>query len=232
MINLSKRSATAEIMDNFDLTAAEIDPVLKGLGKMNALFGGHKSLIKALKQFPIEGGNSIADWGAGGGDALIAISNWAQKHNINLKLSGVDAAPAAINFARQQSREYPHISHVKADVLLDNFEPDSIDIILSSLFTHHFADKEWITLVKKMYNTASRGVIITDLHRHWLLYYAIKVITKLFTSNKMAQNDGPLSVQRSFKRHELEALLVKAGIDNYKLKWMWPFRWQIVIYKS
>ncbi|NCD68640.1 methyltransferase domain-containing protein [Mucilaginibacter agri] len=232
MIDLSTRSVTAEIMDDFDLPSTEIDPVLAGLGKMNALFGGHKSLIKAMKQFPVEDGNSISDWGCGGGDALIAIANWAQKHNINLKLNGVDAAPAAITFARQQSRAYAHISYVKADVLLDNFEPDSFDIILSSLFTHHFADEEWITLIRKMNSAARRGVIITDLHRHWLLYYAIKVITNLFTSNKMAQNDGPLSVQRSFKRHELEALLAQAGINNYKLKWMWAFRWQIVIYKS
>lgn len=232
MIDLSTRSVTAEIMDDFDLPSAEIDPVLDGLGKMNALFGGHKSLIKALKLFPVKSGDTISDWGCGGGDALIAIAKWAQKHNINLKLNGVDAAPAAINFARQQSKAFTHISYVKADVLLDDFEPGSFDIILSSLFTHHFADKEWIALIGKMNNTARRGVIITDLHRHWLLYYAVKMITRLFTSNKMAKNDGPLSVQRSFKKQELMVLLAKAGITNYKLQWMWAFRWQIVIYKT
>jgi 2-polyprenyl-3-methyl-5-hydroxy-6-metoxy-1,4-benzoquinol methylase len=232
MIDLSTRSVTAEIMDDFDLPSAEIDPVLDGLGKMNALFGGHQSLIKALKLFPVQNGNSISDWGCGGGDVLIAIAKWAQKNNINLKLNGVDAAPAAINFARQQSKAFTHISYAKADVLLVDYEPDKFDIIVSSLFTHHFADDEWIALVGKMNNTARRGVIITDLHRHWILYYAVKMITRLFTRNKMAQNDGPLSVQRSFKKHELKTLLAQAGINNYKLQWMWAFRWQIVIYKS
>lgn len=232
MLNLSTRSVDAEIMDDFSLPADEIDPVLAGLGKMNALFGGHQSIIKALKRFPVRDGYSISDWGCGGGDVLIAIARLAQKDNINLKLNGIDAAPAAVNFARKQSATYHNISYTNADVLKDDFGEKRFDIVISSLFTHHFADDEWIVLIRKMYHTAKLGVIITDLHRHWLLYFAVMAITRIFTSNKMAQYDGPLSVKRAFKRTELVRLLNKAGIKNYKIKWMWAFRWRIVIYKS
>ena len=232
MINLRNRSVEPEIMDDFDLPSEEIDPVLAGLGQMNALFGGHKSLIRALWGFPITNDNTISDWGCGGGDALIAVARQAQKDNINLKLTGIDAAPAAIKFAIEKSDGFSNINYEKADVLLDNFAPNRFDIVISSLFTHHFADDEWVVLIKKMNNTAKRGVIITDLHRHRILYYAVIVITRLFTKNKMARYDGPLSVKRSFKRHELVALLNRAGIKKYKLTWMWAFRWQIIIYKS
>lgn len=232
MVNLSSRSTDAEIMDDFGLPAGEIDPVLDGLGKMNALFGGHKSMIRALRQFPVRDGYSISDWGCGGGDVLIAIARWAQKDNIKLKLNGIDAAPAAVNFARKQSAAYYNISYSNADVLKDEFGENRFDIVVSSLFTHHFADDEWIMLISKMYRTAKRGVIITDLHRHWLLYYAVIAITRLFTTNKMARYDGPLSVKRAFKHAELISLLNRAGIKNYKIKWMWAFRWRIVIYKS
>lgn len=230
MVDLSKRSVAAELMDDFNLPASEINPVLEGLGKMNAWFGGHQSLIKALQQFPVESKNSISDWGCGGGDALIAIARWARKLNINLKLNGVDAAPAAVNFARQQSAVYSNISYTRANVLEDEFQTNQFDLIISSLFTHHFTDDEWVTLIRKMYQIASRGIIITDLHRHWLLYYAVVMITRMF-NNKMASYDGPLSVKRSFTRRELQELLARAGITNYKLKWMWAFRWQLVIYK-
>lgn len=231
MVNLRTRSVEPEIMDDFDLPSGEVDPVLAGLGQMNALFGGHKSLIKALYKFPIENNNSVSDWGCGGGDTLIAIAKHAQKDNINLKLTGIDAAPAAIKFAEEQSAGYSNISYVQADVLSDDLESNRFDIIISSLFTHHFADDKWVALISKMNKTAKRGVIITDLHRHWVLYYAVIAITRLFTTNKMARYDGPLSVKRSFKRNELKILLAKAGISNYKLKWMWAFRWQITIYK-
>ena len=231
MVNLKHRSAELEVMDDFDLPSAEIDPVLRGLGQVNNLTGNHKSIINELKKFEVTSGASIADWGCGGGDMLIAINQWAQKHNINLKLEGVDAAPAAVKFARQNCAAYHNIGFRQSNVLTDDLGENTADFVISSLFTHHFADDDWIALIKKMYSAAGRCVIVTDLHRHWLLYYAVRLIT-ILTFNKMVKADGPLSVKRAFKRQELESLLALAQIKNYSLEWLWPFRWQIIIYKS
>ncbi|QQL49571.1 methyltransferase domain-containing protein [Mucilaginibacter ginkgonis] len=232
MVNLTHRSVEKEVMDDFGLPSAEIDPVLQGLGQMNKLFGGHKAIIKALKKVPLQNGDVIADWGCGGGDMLIAIADWAQKNNINIKLQGIDAAPAAIKFAQQQSVTYNNISYRLADVLVDEFNEAICDYVICNLFSHHFTNDEWIKLVTGMKFAAKKAVIINDLHRHRVLYYAVIAITRLFTSNKMVRIDGPLSVKKSFKRRELVDLLNRAGIKNYSLRWLWPFRWQIVIYKS
>lgn len=226
------RAYDAEIMDDFDLPMSEIAPVLGGLGKVNSWFGGHNHLIKALKNFPVQKGHFVSDWGCGGGDALIAIAKWGAKNNLELKLTGIDAALAAISFAHSQSAAFSNINYLKQDVITDEAGTRQYDIIISSLFTHHFDDEQWVKLIKNMQASARKGIIITDLHRHWLLYYAVIVITHIFTRNKMARNDGPLSVKRAFKKHELVALLKNAGIDNYNLTWHWPFRWQLIIYKS
>lgn len=232
MPDLSYRTDTPEIMDDFDLPSAEITPVLEGLGKMNALFGGHKSIIKSLKKFAVSNGYSVSDWGCGGGDTLIAIAKWAKSKQIDLELNGVDAAPAAVNYARQQAGGYRNISITQADVIDEAYLIKPADVIICSLFTHHFDDERWVKLIKNMEASAQKGIIITDLHRHWLLYHAIVFITRVFTRNAMARNDGPLSVMRGFKKHELLALLKKAQIDNFKLTWRWPFRWELIIYKS
>lgn len=232
MTDLSARAFDAEIMDDFDLPACEVAPVLAGLGKMNALFGGHNNIIKALKKFPIQTGYSVSDWGCGGGDALIAIAKWAGKNELNLKLTGIDAARSAVNFALEASAGFSNINYLQADVIADTSFIPQFDIIISSLFTHHFDDQDWVQLIKNMYASARKGIIITDLHRHWVLYYAIWIITHAFTRSKMARNDGPLSVKRAFKKAELVALLKNAGIDNYNLTWHWPFRWQLIIRKS
>ena len=230
MTDLSKRSTEAEVMDDFNLPSSEIDPVLAGLGKMNRLFGAHHTIIKALKKFPVKDQDMVSDWGCGGGDTLIAIREWAGKNNLQLKLSGVDAAEAAIHFAEQNSAG-SNIQYVQADVLGDELKPDQFDIVISGLFSHHFPDEEWIKLIRKMQSCARRGVILTDLHRHRILYYAVILITRLFTRNKMVRIDGPLSVKRAFRRGELEKLLKQAGIINYNLTWVWPFRWLLIIYK-
>jgi 2-polyprenyl-3-methyl-5-hydroxy-6-metoxy-1,4-benzoquinol methylase len=232
MLDLTYRTDTLEIMDDFDLPPAEITPVLEGLGKMNALFGGHKSIIKSLKKFAVSNGYSVSDWGCGGGDTLIAIAEWAKSSQINVKLNGVDAAPAAVNYARQQTDGYNNISITQADVIDETYLIKPADVIICSLFTHHFDDERWVRLIQNMKASAQKGIIITDLHRHWLLYHAIVFITRVFTRNAMARNDGPLSVRRGFKRHELLALLKEAQIDNFKLTWRWPFRWELIIYKS
>lgn len=232
MPDLDYRTFALEIMDDFDLPPAQIDPVLEGLGKMNAWFGGHKSIIHTLRNFPVRDNYSITDWGCGGGDVLIAIAKWGANQKYRLKLKGIDAAPAALRFAREQSWSFSNISYTQADVIEDTHQLNKTDVIVCSLFTHHFNDEQWVTLVKNMQASARKGIIITDLHRHPVLYYAVMLITHVFTRNKMARNDGPLSVRRGFKRHELLALLQKAQINNFKLTWRWPFRWELIIYKS
>ncbi|MES2276957.1 MAG: methyltransferase domain-containing protein [Bacteroidota bacterium] len=230
MVDLKKRSTQAEVMDDFNLPSTEIDPVLSGFAKMNRWFGAHQTIIKALKKFPVRPDDSLGDWGCGGGDTLIALRKWSDKNRYKLKLTGVDAAGAAIRFAKLNSLGC-NINYIQTDVLGNELKPHQFDIVFSGLFSHHFADEEWVQLISRMHNCARRGVILTDLHRHWLLYYAVVVITRLFTKNKMVRIDGPLSVKRSFKRQELVALLKSAQIDNYNLTWVWPFRWLLVIYK-
>lgn len=233
MINLHKRiTGVDEIMDDFALSQTELDPVLKGLGDLNSWFGGHKTLIKALQQFPVQAGNHISDWGCGGGDALKAIAQWAAGKNLPLQLTGVDAAAAAITFAQKETAAYANIDYLQTEVMSPELKPNQFDIVVSSLFTHHFEDDAWVALIRKMLSCSRRGVIVTDLHRHWLLYYSLIAIFTVVMPNKMMRHDGPLSVQRSFTKPELVALLAKAGVTRYKIEWKWAFRWQVIIYKD
>lgn len=233
MVNLRKRIAGVdELMDDFALSQTELDPVLKGLGNLNSWFGGHKTLIKALEHFPVQAGNHLSDWGCGGGDALKAIAQWALRKNLPLTLTGIDAAPAAISFAQKETSAYSNIHYLQTEVMSNELKPGQFDIVVSSLFTHHFEDDAWVALVKKMMNCSRRGVIITDLHRHWLLYYSLIAIFTVVIPNKMMRHDGPLSVQRSFTKAELVDLLARAGVKRYHIRWKWAFRWEVVIYKD
>jgi 2-polyprenyl-3-methyl-5-hydroxy-6-metoxy-1,4-benzoquinol methylase len=233
MVNLRNRiTGVDELMDDFALSQAELDPVLKGLGDLNNWFGGHKTLIKALQQFPVQAGNHISDWGCGGGDALKAIAQWAAAKKLPLRLNGVDAAPAAIAFAQKETAAYSNVDYLQTEVMSPNLKTNQFDIVVSSLFTHHFEDDAWVELVKKMLNCSRRGVIITDLHRHWLLYYSLIAIFTVVIPNKMMRHDGPLSVKRSFTKAELTSLLACAGVKRYHIRWKWAFRWEVMIYKD
>jgi 2-polyprenyl-3-methyl-5-hydroxy-6-metoxy-1,4-benzoquinol methylase len=112
-----------------------------------------------------------------------------------------------------------------SEQLLEN----QFDIVISSLFTHHFTDPNWISLIQKMADCASSYVVINDLHRHWFAYHSIALITTLFSKSEMVKHDSKLSVLRSFKRAEINQMLKNGGFNNYSIKWMWAFRWQVCL---
>jgi 2-polyprenyl-3-methyl-5-hydroxy-6-metoxy-1,4-benzoquinol methylase len=232
MIDLRKRiTGVDEIMDDPELPEAQLTPVLKGLARLNDQFGGHDTVISALKKFPVKQHQRVSDWGCGGGDVLRAVAKWARSNALKLDLTGIDAAPAAIAYAQQQSADHSNISYRTQDVFAAQPVNGEYDVVISNLFTHHFEDEAWIALIKQMYNSAGKGVVIVDLHRHWLLYYALKVMFRFIIPNKIMLYDGPLSVRRGFKRSELKDLLSRAGITNYKIQWKWAFQWLVVIHK-
>lgn len=229
MLDFSCRSVEEEMMDDFSLGSEVIDPIMDELEVVNKLLGGYQVFFNAFRRMGIKDGVVISDWGCGGGDSLRIIAKWARKKNIKLQLIGVDATASAIQYARDKSRDFPEISFILADVMSDELISNQFNIVISSLFTHHFSDENWIRLIQKMSDCAADYVVINDLHRHWFAYHSIGVLTSVFSKSKMVKNDSKLSVLRSFKRTELEKLLKKGGYNNFSIKWMWAFRWQIVI---
>jgi 2-polyprenyl-3-methyl-5-hydroxy-6-metoxy-1,4-benzoquinol methylase len=229
MPDFSCRSVEEEMMDDFSLGSEVIDPIMDELEVVNKLLGGYQVFFNAFNRIGIKDGMVISDWGCGGGDSLRIIAKWARKRNIKLQLIGVDATASAIQYARDKSGNFPEISYILADVMSEELISNQFNIVISSLFTHHFSDENWVRLVQKMYDCAADYVVINDLHRHWFAFHSIGALTSVFSKSEMVKHDSKLSVLRSFKRTELDQLLKKGEFNNFSIKWMWAFRWQICI---
>lgn len=204
---------------------------MEELEVINRLLGGYRVFCDALDKLDLRPGMRITDWGCGGGDSLRELAGWARRRNLPLVFGGVDATITAVRYARDRSLEFPEISYVHGDVMDESLDGTPPDVVISSLFTHHFADDEWVRLIRRMYSRATHAVIINDLHRHWFAYHSIGLLTSVFSRSEMVKHDSRLSVLRGFRRNELEALLKLAGIGRYSIEWKWAFRWQIILYK-
>ncbi|MEO5911303.1 MAG: methyltransferase domain-containing protein [Pelobium sp.] len=231
MPDFKNRSNEDEIMDNFGLSLEELNPVLKELDVINKLLGGFFVFFDAFKKLKLKSGDVIADWGCGSGSTFKVLQKRFEKSDIHPTYIGIDATPATVDYARQQFGSNLKVSFRLADVLSEEFSENEFDFVISSLFTHHFEDEQWAKLVGKMLHSSKKAVIINDLHRHPLAYHSIGILTKLFSKSPMVKNDSQVSVMRSFKRKELQKLLSDAKAKSYTIKWMWAFRWQIIIYK-
>lgn len=222
-------------MDDLNCSGPVVDQTLIEIEFINKWLGGNAVTLngfqKILEHFPKDKALTIADLGCGGGEMLklVAKKLWQQQRTASL--TGIDANPNIIAFAENHAAEYPEISFKTLNILSDDFKKEPYDIVLATLFFHHFTKDELIATfrsLKKMHC----AVVVNDLHRHGIAYYSIKLLTKLFSKSEMVKYDAPLSVYRGFTRSELQEILQAAGIQHYVLRWRWAFRWQLIIYPS
>jgi len=232
MFDFNNRSTLPELMDETGVSKHEIHLALEELENVNTLLGGYSVILDALNKinFP-EKEIVILDLGCGGGDMLRAVAKWAIKSNKKVKLIGVDRNIEMTEFAKSKSANYSNIQFITFDVFDNELNKYFPDIVMSSLFCHHFDDLELSRLVKKMFDLANFAIIINDLHRNWFAYYSIKYITSFVSKSYLVKYDAPLSVARSLTKEEWKTILDKNEILNYKILWKWAWRWQIIGFK-
>jgi 2-polyprenyl-3-methyl-5-hydroxy-6-metoxy-1,4-benzoquinol methylase len=140
----------------------------------------------------------------------------------------VDVSERAIGYLRRQCREFPEITGEAADYRSYIKKAGDIDIVICSLFCHHLTNKELEEMLIQVKQNINTGVVINDLQRNWMAYYSTIIFTHLFNGSLLAKNDGPVSVLRGFKQHELKALLKRTGWKNYSIQRRLGFRFLIV----
>jgi hypothetical protein len=127
---------------------------------------------------------------------------------------------------------FPHIQLQTVNILSPDFQNRKFDIVIGTLFYHHFTDEQLIAFFSHLKKQAGIGFLINDIHRHSLAYYSIKLLTTIFSRSSMVKYDAPLSVLRAFSRKELSNILRSAGIESFTIKWKWAFRWQVIVFSN
>lgn len=228
-MGFKKRSYEEELMDDLSASGEVIDKTLQELDTINRLLGGNQVTTNGLQLLRNSAEKlTIADLGCGSGAMLKIMAKWAAREGVEVELIGFDANPNIIDFARNACNGHENIHFIVEDIFGEEFKKRRFDIIVCTLFTHHFHEQDLISIFKQFKSQSKAGVVINDLHRHWFAYYSIKALTQLFSRSSMVKNDGPLSVKRAFKRKELLDILTKAEIPVKHLSWQWAFRWQLV----
>ncbi|HEU5145421.1 MAG TPA: methyltransferase domain-containing protein [Chryseosolibacter sp.] len=234
MPDLSKRASTIERMDDLDVSGSDLRQALSELEGINYALGGNYVTLKAIamvmERYPHLRYLRIADVGCGSGDMLKRIRRMMEKRKMEAELSGFDANPNVVKYAMEHTPEPCRISYAAVNIFSDDFMNRKFDIVTGTLFFHHFTNDQLAHFFKKMRDRTSLAIVINDIHRHWFAYYAIKILTRIFSRSSMVKHDAPVSVLRAFKKAELVQILRMAGLHDYRIKWCWAFRWQVVVW--
>jgi 2-polyprenyl-3-methyl-5-hydroxy-6-metoxy-1,4-benzoquinol methylase len=225
------RSHKKELLDQEYIPEKDLFQNLKELDVINNLLGGYAISFNVLKQIAQKNKTfTLVDIGSGGGDTLKRINTWAMKNSYIIQLTGIDLKQACIDYS-QNNKPNNKIQFICDDYRNAFNHIKKIDVLHACLFCHHLNNNELIELIK-FSNKNNTTLVINDLERNPIAYYAIKTLTALFSKSYLVKNDAPLSVLRGFKKTEWLQIIKEAGALNYSVNWKWAFRHQIIIHAN
>ena len=220
----AQRSSGPEFLDTAELTPAELAPILRDLARFNGAMFGHwpalSWLKRATRRLPKGELLTLVDVGCGYGDELRAIRRWAKRRGMAMRLIGIDLSAEVIAVAREATPNADKIEYRVGDVF-EFSAGEPVDLIVSSLVTHHMTDPMIERFVQWMEATAQHGWFVCDLQRSIVPYYFIGMSGWLMRVHPVVIGDGRISVARALKRGEWFARLAAAGIPREAIDMRW-----------
>tara|TARA_R110002096_G_C14508653_1_gene715956 strand:- start:165 stop:890 length:726 start_codon:yes stop_codon:yes gene_type:complete len=233
-ISTKQRTDKEELMDDFSIGGDLLRDTLDKLEHINRWLGGNKVTVNGLKSIlknqPKDKEITIVDVGCGHGDILRDVAKFGRKNNYKFKLIGIDANPTAIDYANELSLEYHELTFETQDIFSDDFKKREFDVVLATLFFHHFKEPALVSFLKNTLQQTKIGIVVNDLHRHKLAYYLFMFLS-IFISNKMIIEDGLTSVLRGFKRKDLVEMSNNINVKP-EISWKWAFRYLWILESS
>jgi len=222
-----QRSYELEHLDKGDYTPEEYEGCIIELQRVNRWLGDTRamrnSLLKDIAAAQLQS-VSVLDVGAGSGELLRVIAEWAMETKRAARLVGLELNERSAREIVAGSKQYSQISSVRGDAFRVPFRDRQFDYVICSLFTHHFRDPQVVNLLQEMARVARRKIFVIDLHRNVVAYTFFTTIAKLFLHNRLIREDGALSILRSFTPDEFRTLGDKAKLKNVTVEEHFPSR--------
>jgi SAM-dependent methyltransferase len=220
-MRLAARAQAEELMDAPDLDPAIYAAVLRDLSRVNGVTLAARPTLAFLDRLPpTEAPLRILDVGFGDGDMLRRIARWGRRRGRAVTLVGVDLNPGSAPVARADTPPDMAIEWRTGDYA---DQPESWDVVISSLVAHHMRRAELIAFLRFM-ERARIGWLVNDLHRHAFAYHGYPLLARAFGWHPIVRHDGQLSIARSYRPAEWPPLLAEAGVTDARVFRAFPFR--------
>ncbi len=155
---------------------------------------------------------SVADFGCGGGDCARWLARAADKLGLSVRITGIDADPRVVEYARKACSGFSRIDIVKGglETLSRRF-----DYVYANHLLHHLPDPLVSKTLRLINDSSRRGFLVNDLRRSRWAYLGYTALSGVFLRNSFAFSDGRLSIRRGFTLHEVCEHVQEAGLQDY-----------------
>ena len=226
-------------MDSDETDFETFRACLIDLAKVNYLTLAYRPTLRFLEELarsgrlPRDRTVTIVDVGSGYGDMLRKIDRWAVRRGFKIDLTGVDQNPWSARAAGEVTGAGRPIRFVTDNVF--EYRPTSrVDIIISSLLTHHLDDVSLIRFITWMETNSAIGWFVNDLNRKAIPYHLFRAFSRALRFHEFVRHDGPISIARAFDVRNWRRLLDAASVTPAatRVSRVFPYRLCISRFKN
>lgn len=125
------------------------------------------------------------------------------------------------------------IQLVQADGFRLPFRDGAFDVVVSSLFLHHFRAPQIVALLREFDRVSTRGWAMNDLVRHHVPLIFFRLTRPIFARSHITRHDGEASLRRGYTVREMRDIIMRqaqtdALFRSVQVGAHFPFRMSLV----
>lgn len=229
--SLKVRDLRPELMDHPDVPLESHLDALRGLERINRISRVGAVLWNTMRPVAVRQNDavSVLEIASGGGDTALSLARRAARDGVALLYTGVDISDTAVTLARRRASATVQAGSTRLEFLQEDVftwtPPRKFDVVTCSLFLHHLTRPTAVELLRRMAALSRRLVVVNDLVRSTLGYWAAKAACPIVSRNHIVRCDGPQSVAAAFRKDEVGRMAHEAGLGSAKVRGIRPFRY-------
>ncbi|WP_306209097.1 methyltransferase domain-containing protein [Actinoplanes sp. RD1] len=196
-----------EFMDAPDCDPDRLDRTYRQFDVVNRLVSGWRRIYRQHLRPRLDARRptTLLDIGFGGGDIARALARWAARDRLVLRTTAIDPDERALRHVRGLPAAGVRFEQASSADLVAR--GDRYDLVISNHLLHHL-DADALAGLLADSQALARGLVIhNDLSRARAGYGLYAVATLPFARRSFIHQDGLLSIRRSYRRRELQAVV-------------------------
>jgi len=222
-----------ELLDLNRGSMQEVRCSLRDIRRINTYLGGTRistqAIFTMLQQHKLREATML-DVGTGLADVPLHLVGQAKRRGITLRAIGLDINVRHLELAREEMQDAPKVLLMRANAFRLPLPDQSVDVVHSSLFLHHFREAQIVQLLHEFSRVARIGWVMNDLVRHGLPLWFFRTTWPIFARSYLTRLDGTASIRRAYTAEEMQRIV--RPIAGARIQNQFPFRLSVTWRRS